>query len=120
MTFCPDNPLPRNKILPVNTMRFHAIVAFAALAFATEDLSSPNTSPELHARKIGGKCKHGVRQTRAHDHTENVLTAPQGIPGTCQKTSKCANDLGWYSNNDCPDGEWNVAFGLPWLSLMTG
>ena len=47
-------------------MRLHAIIAFAALAFAAEDLSSPNSSPELHARKIGGACKHGVSQTGVH------------------------------------------------------
>lgn len=94
--------------LPLNTMRFSSITAFAALAFAVEGLSSPKTSPDLRARKIGGACKHSVSQTMVCDHTGDVLTASQGTPGTCQKTSTCANDLGWYSNGDCPNGEQNV------------
>ncbi|KAM0701353.1 hypothetical protein Q7P35_011714 [Cladosporium inversicolor] len=71
-------------------MRFSYITAFATLAFAAEGLSSPNTSPDLRARTIGGACKHS------------------GTPGTCQKTSTCANDLGWYSNGDCPNDPSNV------------
>lgn len=89
-------------------MRLSSAIAFAAVAFAAEGLSSPNTSPDLRARKIGGACKHSVSQTKAYTHTNIVLTTLQGTPGTCQKTSTCANDLGWYSNGDCPNGEQNV------------
>jgi hypothetical protein len=86
-------------------MRLYSIIAFAALAFATEDLSSPNTSPELEPRKIGGACKHSVSQRGTHNRTVIVLTASQGTPGTCQKTGNCRKDLGWYSNGDCPNGQ---------------
>lgn len=90
--------------LPLNTMKFYSVIAFAALAFAAEDLSSPNRSPELQPRKIGGACKHSVSQKRASSPTEIVLTTLQGTPGTCQKTGTCRKDLGWYSDGDCPNG----------------
>lgn len=48
-------------------MKLYSIIAFTALAFAAEDVSSP----ELRARKIGGACKHSVSQTRAYSHTES-------------------------------------------------
>lgn len=86
-------------------MKLYAVIAFAALALAAEDLSSPNTSPELEPRKIGGACKHSVSQTRAYSHTGVMLTTLQGTPGTCQKTGTCRKDLGWYSNGDCPNGQ---------------
>lgn len=91
--------------LPSKTMRLYSIIAFAALAFAAEDLSSPKTSPELERRKIGGSCKHSVSQSGGHDHTGTMLTTSQGTPGTCQKTGTCRKDLGWYSNGDCPNGQ---------------
>ena len=82
-------------------MKLYSIIAFTALAFAAEDVSSP----ELRARKIGGACKHSVSRRRVPSNIAIVLTTSQGTPGTCQKTGTCRKDLGWYSDGDCPNGQ---------------
>lgn len=85
-------------------MKLYSILAFVTFALAAEELSSPNVPSGLRARAIGSKCSHNVSTTPVCCSPEFALTQSQGESGSCQKTSTCANDNGWYSDGDCKKG----------------